>query len=75
MTSEEKAREFILTLLQPDDGRLYQKVAELAAMLPDDAPAKVAKAPKPKLVSSRPIPKRKTAASPKRSPKKPLRRR
>jgi hypothetical protein len=72
MTSEEKAREFMLTLLQPDDGRLEQKVAELAAMLPADVPAKVVPL---RAVSSRPIPKRKTAASPKKSPKKPLRRR
>jgi hypothetical protein len=55
MTSEEKAREFIATLLLTDDARFDQKVAELAAMLPADAPAKVvkAKAPKPKPVAKR----------------------
>ena len=72
MTSEEKARGFIATLLMTDDARFDQKVAELAAMLPADAPAKVVPL---RAVSSRPSPKRKTAASPKKSPKKPLRRR
>jgi len=67
MTSEEKAREFIATLLMTDDARFDQKVAELAAMLPDDAPAKVVPL---KAVSSRPSPKRKIAAGPKTSPKK-----
>jgi hypothetical protein len=72
MTSEEKAREFMLTLLMTDDARFEQKVAELAAMLPSDAPAKVVPL---RAVSSPRSPKRKTAASPKKSPKKPLRRR